>query len=76
MARDTDFSDHAGVLFGLDSGANIGLEYRFEVLRHLQAIVQRTSISQTVQFSAKYDGWRRAARRPCRFLRSLHRRRP
>ena len=64
IASNTDFGDHASVLFGLDSGANIGLEYRFGVLRHLEAIVQRTSISQTVQFSAKYDGWRQGAAFP------------
>lgn len=64
VARNTDFGDHAGILFGLDSGANIGLEYRFGLLRHLQAVVQRTSISQTVQFSAKYDGWRQSATLP------------
>jgi hypothetical protein len=64
IARNTDLGDHAAVLFGLDSGANIGLEYRFGLLRHLQAIVQRTSISQTVQFSAKYDGWRQGINFP------------
>src|SRR6185369_13035430 len=64
IASGTDLGDHAAVLFGLDSGANIGLEYRFGLLRHLQAIVHRTSISQTVQFSAKYDGWRQGASLP------------
>lgn len=64
IASNTDFGDHASVLFGLDSGANIGLEYRFGILRHLEAIVQRTSISQTVQFSAKYDGWRQGGGMP------------
>ena len=64
IASGTDLGDHATVLFGLDSGANIGLEYRFGLLRHLQAIVHRTSISQTVQFSAKYDGWRQGINFP------------
>ena len=64
IARNSDVGDHASVLFGLDSGANIGLEYRFGIVRHLQAIVQRTSISQTVQFSAKYDGWRQGGGMP------------
>ena len=43
--------------FGLDNGANIGLEFRYGVMKHLEAIVQRTSIGKTIQFSAKYDGW-------------------
>jgi hypothetical protein len=64
IASNTDIGDHAAVLFGLDSGANIGLEYRFGVLRHLEAIIQRTSIGQTIQFSAKYDGWRQGGGMP------------
>jgi hypothetical protein len=51
------FGDAAANLFGLDNGANIGLEYRFGVMRHLEAIVLRTSINKTFQFTAKYDGW-------------------
>jgi uncharacterized beta barrel domain-containing protein DUF5777 len=56
LRRDS-FSDLAGHLFGLDEGANIALEYRYGVARHLQAIVQRTSLGQTIQFSAQYDAW-------------------
>jgi len=63
LAHD-EFSTQAGNLFGLDTGANIGLEFRFGVMRHLEAIVQRTSISQDVQFSAKYDGWHQNATTP------------
>jgi len=58
------FSEAASNLFGLDNGAFIGLEYRFGVIRHLQAIVLRTSIQKTFQFSAKYDGWRQGERLP------------
>jgi hypothetical protein len=50
--------------FGLDNGANIGLEFRYGVMKHLEAIVQRTSISKTIQFSAKYDGWHQTATFP------------
>jgi hypothetical protein len=53
-----------GNLFGLDNGANIGLEFRFGVMKHLQAVVQRTSINKTFQFSAKYDGWHQTATMP------------
>ncbi len=58
------FSNIAGNLFGLDAGANIGLEYRFGVMRHLEAVVQRTTLSKTFQFSAKYDGWHQSATLP------------
>lgn len=58
------FSDAASNLFGLDNGASIGLEYRFGVVRHLQAIVMRTNFGKTFQFSAKYDGWQQSERLP------------
>jgi len=56
LRRDS-FADQASSLFGLDEGANIALEFRYGVVRHLQAIAQRTSVSRTIQFSAKYDAW-------------------
>jgi hypothetical protein len=56
----TQFSN----LFGLDTGANIGLEFRYGVMKHLEAIVQRTSIGKTIQFSAKYDGWHQTTTLP------------
>jgi hypothetical protein len=56
----TQFSN----VFGLDNGANIGLEFRIGVIKHLEAIVQRTSIGKTIQFSAKYDGWHQTATMP------------
>jgi hypothetical protein len=49
------FSDQASSLFGLDEGATIGLEYRYAVARHLQAVVHRSSFEKTIQFSGKYD---------------------
>jgi hypothetical protein len=62
--RQDSASNVFGNLFGLDTGANIGLEYRFAVMRHLEAIVLRTSLSKTFQFSAKYDGWHQSATSP------------
>jgi hypothetical protein len=56
----TQFSN----LFGLDNGANIGLEFRYGVMKHLEAVVQRTSIGRTIQFSAKYDGWHQTETMP------------
>ena len=58
------FNNRAAGLFGLDSGANIGLEFRVGVLRHLQAIVQRTSLSRDIQLSAKYDAIHQSAGAP------------
>src|SRR5205814_4942172 len=51
-------------VFGLDNGANIGLEFRIGVMKHLEAVVQRTSLAKTIQFSAKYDGWHQTATLP------------
>lgn len=55
--RNDSFSTQLSNVFGLDNGANIGLEFRYGVTKHLEAVVQRTSIGRTIQFSAKYDGW-------------------
>src|SRR5262249_42549572 len=56
LRRDS-FGDVANNLFGLDEGANIALEFRYGVVRHLQAVFQRTSVGRTIQFSAQYDAW-------------------
>ena len=44
-----DFGDLAGDLFGLDSGAQIGLEYRFGLIRGGQIGILRTS-SKIIEF--------------------------
>jgi hypothetical protein len=49
-----DFGDLAGDAFGLDSGAQIGLEYRFGLLRGLQGGVRRTS-DKTIEFFSQYN---------------------
>jgi hypothetical protein len=59
-----DFGDAAANLFGLDNGANIGLEYRFGVIKHLEAVILRTSLSKTFQFTGKYDGWHQGEKLP------------
>lgn len=48
------FGDLAGDLFGLDSGAQIGLEYRFGLMRGLQAGIHRTS-DKTISFFGQYN---------------------
>jgi len=56
--RQGSFTDNAGNVFGLDQGAAVGFEYRFGVVRHVQAAVYRTAIEKTVQFYGKYDAVR------------------
>jgi hypothetical protein len=58
-----DFGRIASDLFGLDSGALIGLEYRFGVMRGLQAGIYRTS-GKTIQFFGQYDLMRQSASVP------------
>jgi hypothetical protein len=64
--NDPRFGDLAGSLFGLDGGAYIGLEYRFGLMRGLQAGVYRTS-DKTVQFFGQYDAMRQSATVPFTF---------
>jgi hypothetical protein len=49
-----DLGDLASDLFGLDSGAQIGLEYRFGIMRGLQAGIHRTS-NKTIEFFGQYN---------------------
>lgn len=62
--RNDSFGTQLSNVFGLDNGANIGLEFRYGVMKHLEAIVLRTSLGKTIQFTAKYDGWHQTATRP------------
>ncbi len=62
--EDDCFTNRLSNLFGLDNGANIGLEFRFGVMRRLQAIVVRTSLSQIIQMSLQYDAWHQNGSRP------------
>jgi hypothetical protein len=49
-----DFGNVAEDLFGLDSGASIGLEYRFGLMRGLQVGLHRTS-DRTIQLFSEYN---------------------
>jgi hypothetical protein len=62
--RNDSFGTQASNLFGLDEGATIQLEYRFGVMKHLEAIVSRTNVSRDIQFSAKYDAFHESASHP------------
>jgi hypothetical protein len=49
-----DFGNLLEDFFGLDSGAQIGLEYRFGLFRRTQVGIHRTS-DRTIEFLAQYD---------------------
>jgi hypothetical protein len=49
-----DFGELAEDLFGLDSGAQIGLEYRFGLMRGWQVGIHRTS-DRTIEFFTQYS---------------------
>ena len=53
------FGQAAENFFGLDSGAQIGLEYRFGVMPGLQAGIYRTS-DKTIEFLGQYDMFRQS----------------
>jgi hypothetical protein len=62
--RNDSFGTQASNLFGLDEGATIQLEYRFGVMKHLEAIVSRTNVQREIQLSAKYDAFHESASHP------------
>ncbi len=49
-----DFSDLAADFFGLDNGAQIGLEYRFGIMRGTQIGIYRAS-NRTIEFFAQHS---------------------
>ena len=58
-----DVGDLLGDAFGLDSGAQIGLEYRFGLMRGLQAGIHRTS-NKTIEFFGQYNVLQQSASSP------------
>jgi hypothetical protein len=52
------FLDQLSILFGMDEGAAMGFEYRYGIMRHVEAVAFRTNLAQTIQFSGKWDAWR------------------
>ncbi len=57
------FGQAAESFFGIDDGAQIGLEYRYAVMRGLQAGIYRTS-DKTIEFFGQYDWIRQNATVP------------
>lgn len=62
--RKGDFGDNLGNLFGIDQGATMSFEYRFGIMKHVEAIAARTNFDKNIQFSAKYDAFRQNESRP------------
>jgi hypothetical protein len=58
-----DFGEAAENLFGLDSGAIIGLEYRFGLMRGLQVGILRTS-DRTIDVFSQYNVMQQGEARP------------
>lgn len=57
------FGSLASDLFGLDSGAQIGLEYRFGLMRGMQAGIYRTN-DRTIEFFTQYNVMQQSESRP------------
>ena len=51
-------------MFGIDEGATVGFEYRFAVIRHVQAAAYRTGFDRTIQLYGKYDAFHQSASMP------------
>lgn len=58
-----DFGDLVGDLFGIDTGAVIGLEYRFGIIKNGQIGLHRTS-DKTIEFFSQYDIIRQGTKLP------------
>jgi hypothetical protein len=55
------FTDQLSNLFGIDQGATVGFEYRFGVMRNLQAAAYRSSFDRTIQLYGKWDALHQSA---------------
>jgi hypothetical protein len=58
------FGQLAEDLFSLDSGAIIGLEYRFGLTSTIQAGIHRSILGKTIVLFGKWDAWPQNAGRP------------
>jgi len=67
FARDLrrgSFGQLAEDAFSLDSGAIIGLEYRFGITDSLQTGVNRSILGKTIDIFGRWDGWKQSATLP------------
>lgn len=66
LRRDS-FTTQLSNLFGLDQGATIQFEYRFGLLKHVEAIASRTNVDRDIQLSTKFDAFQQSAKMPIGF---------
>ncbi|MBI2833302.1 MAG: hypothetical protein HYX76_02625 [Acidobacteria bacterium] len=62
-----DFSDLVSDLFGLDSGAGVGLEYRFGLMPGTQVGIHRSNFDKTYEFFAQHNFLKQAETVPVSF---------
>src|SRR3954468_24664827 len=58
-----DFGDLADSFFGIENGASIGFEYRFGIMRGLQAGIMRTN-DRTINLFSQYNVWQQGKDKP------------
>jgi hypothetical protein len=58
------FGQLADDAFSLDSGAIIGLEYRFAITDSLQTGINRSILGKTIDIFGRWDGWKQSASFP------------
>ena len=65
--RNDSFTTQLSNLFGLDQGATIQFEYRFGLLKHVEAIASRTNVDRDIQLSTKFDAFQQSSKMPIGF---------
>ena len=53
--RNGGFTHQLEDLFGLDEGANVGFDFRFGLLPHVEAGIFRTNVDKALMFYGKWD---------------------
>jgi len=53
--RNDGFGTQASNLWGIDEGATILFEYRFGIMKHVEAIANRTNFNKVIQLGTKVD---------------------
>jgi len=62
--RNDSFGTQVSNLWGIDQGATIQFEYRFGIIKHVEAIAARTNFNKTIQLGGKIDALHQDGSRP------------
>jgi len=62
--RNGGFGHQLDNMFGLDQGANVGFDFRYGILPHVEAGVFRTNVDKAIQFYGKWDALHQSADAP------------